>query len=63
VSHRCNFKRFNAILNSEILLNLGRKIKYLKDQFQLRFCFCIGNTIGILAEMNTSGVQDADFGV
>jgi len=32
----CNFKHFNTILNSEILLNLRRKIKYLKDQFQLR---------------------------
>jgi len=29
------------ILNSEILLNLIRKMKYLADQFQLCFCFCI----------------------
>ena len=40
----CNFKRFNAILNSEILLNLLRKMKCLTDQFQLFCCFCIGNT-------------------
>ena len=57
----CNFNRFNTIPISEILLNLSRKIKYLTDQFQLRFCFCIGNTkqlyficigntIGILAD-------------
>jgi len=39
----CNYKRFNTILNSEILLNLIRKIKYLADQFQLCFCFCVGN--------------------
>jgi len=38
-----NFKRFNTIPNSEILLNLIRKMKYLTDQFQLCFCFCIGN--------------------
>ena len=36
-----NFKRFNTIPNSEILLNLIRKMKYLTNQFQL--CFCIGN--------------------
>jgi len=40
----CNFKRFNTILNIENLLNLIRKMKYLTDQFQLCFCFCIGNT-------------------
>ena len=40
----CNFKRFNTILNSEIVLNLIGKIKYLTDQFQLCFCFYIGNT-------------------
>ena len=38
-----NFKRFNTIPNSEILLNLIRKMKYLTDQFQLCFCVCIGN--------------------
>ena len=38
-----NFRRFNTILNSEMLLNLIRKMKYLTDQFQLCFCFCIGN--------------------
>jgi len=32
------------------LLNLIRKIKYLTDQFQLCFCFCIGNTTGILTD-------------
>jgi len=40
----CNFKRFNTILNSEILLNLIHKMKYLTDQFQLCFCFCVDNT-------------------
>jgi len=40
----CNFKRFNTISNSEILLNLKRKLKYFTDEFQLCFCFCIGNT-------------------
>jgi len=30
-----SFKRFNTIPNSEILLNLVRKMKYLTDQFQL----------------------------
>jgi len=39
----CNFKRFNTIPNGEILLNLIRKMKYLTDQFQLCFCFCIDN--------------------
>jgi len=29
----CNFKRFNTILKSEVLLNLIRKMKYLTDQF------------------------------
>ena len=40
-----NLKRFNTIpiSNSEILLNLIRKIKYLIDQYHLCFCFCIGN--------------------
>ena len=38
-----NFKRFNTILNSEILLNHIRKKKYLTDKFQLWLCFCIGN--------------------
>jgi len=36
--------RFNTILKSEVLLNLSYKMKYLTNQFQLRFCFCIGNT-------------------
>ena len=36
-----NSKRFNIIPNSEISLNLIRKMKYLTDQFQL--CFCISN--------------------
>jgi len=40
----CNFKFIGIILNSEILLNLVRKMKYLTDKFQLCFCFCIGNT-------------------
>ena len=34
---------FNTIPISEILLNLIRKMKYVTDQFQLCFCFCIGN--------------------
>jgi len=38
-----NFKRFDTIPNSEILLNHIRKRKYLTDQFQLCFCFCIAN--------------------
>jgi len=36
-----NYKRFNTILNIEILLN--GKMRYLTDKFQLCFCFCIGN--------------------
>ena len=40
----CNFNGFNTIPIWEILLNLRRKMKYLTDQLQLRFCFCIGNT-------------------
>ena len=59
----CNFKRFNTILNSEIVLNLIGKIKYLTDQFQLcffftlvtlncRIYFYIGNIIGILTADN-----------
>ena len=39
----CNFKRFNSTVKNEILLNLIRKMKYLRDQFQLCFCFCIVN--------------------
>ena len=39
-----NFKRFKTIPNSEILLNLLRKMKYLTDQFQLCYVFFIGNT-------------------
>jgi len=37
----CNFKRFNNILNSEILLNLIRHMKYLTDLFQLCFLFAL----------------------
>jgi len=40
----CNFKRSNNIRNSEILLNVIHNMKCLTDQFQLCFCFCIGNT-------------------
>jgi len=36
-----NFKRFNIILNSEILLNLLRKMKYSTDKFQLCFVFAV----------------------
>jgi len=40
-----NFKRFNTVPNSEIIiLNLIRNMKYVTDQFQLCFWFCIGNT-------------------
>jgi len=35
VNNLGNFKRFNTILNSEIWLNLIRKMKYVTDQFQL----------------------------
>jgi len=38
---RCNFKHFNNILHSEILLILIRKMKYLTDQFQLSFHFAL----------------------
>jgi len=31
-------------------MSLVHKMKYLTAQFQLCFCFCIGNTIGILAD-------------
>jgi len=41
-----NFKHFNAILNNETLLNLIRKMKYLRDQFQL--CF-----VSALATLNS----------
>ena len=40
----CNLKRFNTSLNSQILLNLICKIKYLTDQIQLWSCFYIGKT-------------------
>jgi len=40
----CNFKRLNTILNSEIFLNLIRKMKCFTDELQFCFCFCIGNT-------------------
>jgi len=49
---QCNFKRFTNILNSEILLNLIRKMKYLTDQFQLCFLFA-------LATLNSSDVVEA----
>jgi len=67
VPHHQNFcdisNIFNTILNSEILLNLIRKIKYLTDLFQLCFCFAlatlnshiyfyIGNIIGIFTADN-----------
>jgi len=39
-----NFMSFNTIPNSEILFNFTRKMKCFTDQFQLCFCFCIGNT-------------------
>jgi len=38
-----NFKRFKTVPNSELLLNLIPKMKYLTDHFQLCLCFCIGN--------------------
>jgi len=37
----CNVKRFSTILNSKILLNLIRKMKYLTDQLQLVFVFAL----------------------
>jgi len=48
---QCNFKRFNNILNSEILLNLIRKMKYFTDQIQLCFLFA-------LATLNSSDVVE-----
>ena len=45
----CNFKRINTILNSEILLNLIRKMKYVTE----KLCFVlhyIRNMIGIFAD-------------
>ena len=53
------FKRLNTILNNEILLNLIRNKKCLTDQFQLYFCFCIGNTKQLYLFLywhNTTGV-------
>jgi len=44
VVSRCNFKRFNNIPNSEILLNHIGKMKHLVDHFQLCFLFALGNT-------------------
>jgi len=44
IKNWCNLKFFNTIQNSEILLNLIRKVKCLTDQYQLCFCFCTGNT-------------------
>jgi len=38
----CNVKPFNIIVNSEILLNLIRKMIYWTNQLKLCFCFCIG---------------------
>jgi len=37
----CNFKRFNTMLNSKILLNLIRKMKHLVDQLQQVFVFAL----------------------
>jgi len=37
----CNFKHFNTILNSAILLNLIGKMKYLTGQLQLVFVFAL----------------------
>jgi len=37
----CNFKRFNTILKSEILLNVICKMTYV---ISIAFLFCIGNT-------------------
>ena len=37
----CNFKRFNTILNSEILLNFLHKMIYVTDKFKLCFCFAL----------------------
>jgi len=58
----CYFKRFNTILNSEILPNLMRKMKYLTDKFQLCFCFCVGNTkqLYFFCIGNTIGILTAD---
>jgi len=44
INNWCNFKRFSTVLNSETLLTLIHKIKYLTGQFQLCYCVCIGNT-------------------
>jgi len=41
----CNFKCVNNILNSEILLNLMRKMKYIFDRsISIVLSFRIGNT-------------------
>jgi len=40
-SNKCNFKRFNTIPNSEILLNLICKMKYVTDQFNCVFVFVL----------------------
>jgi len=40
IKNWCNFKRFNTNLG----LNLIRKVKYLTDEFQLCLSFCIGST-------------------
>jgi len=37
----CNFKRFDTVLNSKMLLNLIRKMKYLTGQLQLVFVFAL----------------------
>jgi len=57
----CNFKRFNTILNNEIVMNFIHKMKCLTDKCHLCFVFAlatlkryvyfrIGNTIGIPTE-------------
>ena len=61
IKNWCNLKRFNTILNSEILLNLRRKLNISRINFNCVFVFalatlntcihlCIGNTIGILTD-------------
>jgi len=42
----CNFKRFNTILNSEILLNLIRKMKYFRNQLHCVFVFALATLNG-----------------
>jgi len=51
---RRDFKRLNNILNSEILVNLIRKMKYLTDQFQFCFIFALAtlNNIDLVETVN-----------